>query len=234
MASLNLSSSTSYYYNFKKPSNKLPTCYLYIPVFKILKNTYSIQQIFHTFFQKFGDVKHIEIKPAFKFQCAYIVYENISDAILASQNVNDPLCALNSYFEEPLSCRFATIEVNKKIDFQIVCDISDRNISNKIPGLILIDDFISRDDEKELLNLFDNNIWRTDFSRRVQHYGYEFDYTTRNINLLENLGDLSYPLNKIANKISETCSTSQLNQVTVNEYEAGQGLAIITIIYFIF
>ncbi len=49
-----------------------------------------------------------------------------------------------------------------------------------VPGLELIPDFVSEEEEKALLALVDSRSWQTLAKRRVQHYGYEFQYEVGN------------------------------------------------------
>ncbi|KAI5633618.1 2OG-Fe(II) oxygenase superfamily domain-containing protein [Phthorimaea operculella] len=93
--------------------------------------------------------------------------------------------------------------------------------------LTILEDFITQDEEKQLIALFD---WVDDSSnlknRQVKHYGYEFRYGSNDV-------DLSTPL---AEKIPEQCDVlwrrlrekgfdlGVPDQLTVNKYEPGQGI----------
>jgi alkylated DNA repair dioxygenase AlkB len=57
-----------------------------------------------------------------------------------------------------------------------------------IDGLIYIPDFISVEKEKSLLSNIDKQPWLNDLKRRVQHYGYKYDYRARNIDKSLSLG----------------------------------------------
>jgi hypothetical protein len=46
-----------------------------------------------------------------------------------------------------------------------------------IPGLRLIHDFITEEEEQQMLRDIDQQPWNTLAKRRVQHYGYKFDYS---------------------------------------------------------
>ena len=46
-----------------------------------------------------------------------------------------------------------------------------------IPGLRLLHEFITEQEEQQLLAALDQQPWRSLAKRRVQHYGYEFAYT---------------------------------------------------------
>ena len=50
--------------------------------------------------------------------------------------------------------------------------------TSSIPGLQYIPDYISASQEKYLIDIIDSQDWLTDISRRVQHYGYKYDYVT--------------------------------------------------------
>jgi len=44
----------------------------------------------------------------------------------------------------------------------------------RIPDLVLIENFISEEEERQLVQYFDNKPWSTEISRRIQQYGYSF------------------------------------------------------------
>ncbi|XP_022631641.1 alkylated DNA repair protein alkB homolog 8 isoform X2 [Vigna radiata var. radiata] len=99
-----------------------------------------------------------------------------------------------------------------------------------IPGLYLIHDFISAKEEEELLQAVDCRPWNSLAKRRVQHYGYEFRYDTRNVNTRHCLGELPSFVSPILERISSCPSFKNiknivLDQLTVNEYPPGVGLS---------
>jgi hypothetical protein len=57
---------------------------------------------------------------------------------------------------------------------------TDTNV-DQISGLTYIPDFITPIQETKLLNIIDQQPWLTDLKRRVQHYGYKYDYKSRSI-----------------------------------------------------
>ncbi|WP_343558106.1 alpha-ketoglutarate-dependent dioxygenase AlkB [Sphingobacterium sp.] len=95
-----------------------------------------------------------------------------------------------------------------------------------ILGLLYIPNFITRIEEKNLLSAINGEEWLNDLKRRVQHYGYKYDYRARSLNYSMYLGDLpnwSIPLTKrILNK---HFSDENPDQLIVNEYLPGQGIA---------
>ncbi|KAK9120340.1 hypothetical protein Syun_017957 [Stephania yunnanensis] len=100
----------------------------------------------------------------------------------------------------------------------------------RIPGLHLIRDFVAEDEEKELLAAVDSRTWNGLSKRRVQHYGYEFLYQIRNVDTKHHLGELPSFVSPILERISSFSSDAEavngiVDQLTVNEYPSGVGLA---------
>ncbi|CAN1306329.1 Alkylated DNA repair protein ALKBH8 homolog [Linum perenne] len=83
---------------------------------------------------------------------------------------------------------------------------------------------------KELLAAVDGRPWNNLSKRRVQHYGYEFCYDTRNVNTKRFLGELPSFVSPVLQRISsfpdlDNTASSTLDQLTVNEYPRGVGLS---------
>lgn len=49
-------------------------------------------------------------------------------------------------------------------------------MSIQIPRLTIIEDFLSEEEEKELIEFISKQKWIYIGSHRVQHYGYEYNY----------------------------------------------------------
>lgn len=78
----------------------------------------------------------------------------------------------------------------------------------------------------------DERPWQILSKRRVQHYGYEFQYKIRNVDIMQRMGKLPVFTDFIVEKISalsqliDAKETSvPIDQLTVNEYPAGVGLS---------
>jgi alkylated DNA repair dioxygenase AlkB len=96
----------------------------------------------------------------------------------------------------------------------------------EIPGLKYIPDFITEDEHEELLEVIDKQIWMETLKRRVQHYGYRYDYKKRFLDSSMSLGNLPDWILSIASKLYESRLTEKLpDQVIINEYMPGQGIA---------
>ena len=94
-----------------------------------------------------------------------------------------------------------------------------------VPDLLYIPDFISADEETELLADIDREPWLNDLRRRVQHYGYRYDYRSRAIDDSMHLGPTPGWLRFIRVRLVEHRLFRALpDQVIVNEYEPGQGI----------
>jgi alkylated DNA repair dioxygenase AlkB len=94
-----------------------------------------------------------------------------------------------------------------------------------IAGLKYLTEFITDTEENTLLASIDREPWSTDLKRRVQHYGYRYDYKARKIDRSMYLGSLpewSQPL--VSRLVDEQHAIVRPNQLIVNEYEAGQGI----------
>ena len=95
-----------------------------------------------------------------------------------------------------------------------------------IQGLSYAPDYISKEEEALLLHEIDANTWSTELSRRVQHYGYKYDYKARNIDSSMHIGDLPNWLQKLADRMhTENIFERPPDQAIANEYLPGQGIA---------
>jgi alkylated DNA repair dioxygenase AlkB len=95
-----------------------------------------------------------------------------------------------------------------------------------VPGMSLLPEFITEDEERELLSVIDQQPWLTDLQRRVQHYGYRYDYTARQVTADLYLAALPDWLQPLATRLHcEGLFATPPDQVIVNEYQPGQGIA---------
>ncbi|MCD6035583.1 MAG: 2OG-Fe(II) oxygenase superfamily protein [Rickettsiales bacterium] len=96
----------------------------------------------------------------------------------------------------------------------------------RIPGLQYIPDYITSDQEAELLSCIDAQSWLRDLKRRVQHYGWKYDYKARSITGDLRLGPLPDWLERYCNKLQGDGVFEKVpDQVIINEYQPGQGIA---------
>lgn len=102
----------------------------------------------------------------------------------------------------------------------------DQSNAPTIAGLNYVPHFINAELEAELIQLIDQQSWITDLRRRVQHYGYRYDYKVRGLKSDLYLGPIPQWLRPYCQKLHSEGYFSQIpNQVIVNEYLPGQGIA---------
>lgn len=83
-----------------------------------------------------------------------------------------------------------------------------------IQGLTYTSNYITTEQEQFLISQIDKQPWLSDLKRRVQHYGYKYDYKARKITPDLKIGEVPNWLQILPN----------FDQVIVNEYCTGQGI----------
>lgn len=95
-----------------------------------------------------------------------------------------------------------------------------------IAGLTYADNIFSSISAQQFIQDLDTYPWRKDLKRRVQHYGYVYDYKRRTVDrdmYLGELPDWSKPLVDIL--LNHDDFGIHPDQMIINEYEPGQGIA---------
>ena len=101
-------------------------------------------------------------------------------------------------------------------------------------GLEYYPNFLVASEEDRLLAHIDDSEWLTDLSRRVLHFGYKYDYTSRSLDETARIGPLPQWLAQLSQSVREAASeeAKQLldprrpfEQAIINEYLPGQGIA---------
>ena len=80
--------------------------------------------------------------------------------------------------------------------------IRNRNAEFKIKGLTYIPDFVSQSEHDFLLSEIDKQPWLYELKRRVQHYGYKYDYKFHRINHSMRIAELPDWLQNFAERLS--------------------------------
>ncbi|KAI9312217.1 hypothetical protein BX666DRAFT_1989766 [Dichotomocladium elegans] len=102
--------------------------------------------------------------------------------------------------------------------------------NSKIPGLVLFEDFVSPEEESQLVKAVDNQKWcglgvgpNPELKRRTQQYGHLFSYRYRKV--LEKYGPFPDFVNSIVSRIMDNhLMRIRPDHLLVNEYNAGQGI----------
>lgn len=117
--------------------------------------------------------------------------------------------------------------------------------SCNIPGLYLLKDFITTDEEQAMLDCLDSHPWDALAKRRIQHYGKVFSYAYRTYDSTSPARDIPHEIQPILDRIHQfiglligatttTITTEevaepdihqQFDQLTVNEYTPGVGIS---------
>ncbi|PRP79913.1 prolyl endopeptidase-like [Planoprotostelium fungivorum] len=215
----------------------------------------SVQKVF----QPFGDIVGI-LRSEEQKGILIVAFSNVQSARTALESLRGK--SLDVVFEDT----GATIQRIMHTEFSILKEkLSQEEMKEKQhrekgmvhgwpKGLWLFRDFITREEESNLVQQLEASRWSNKIGRRVQHYGYEFNYSTKHVDTAETnptppipsflqpfvdrlsrLGD--DPSNEQENSTNNTVNFSesyrsegnhwmtQIDQITVNEYRQGQGIA---------
>lgn len=100
------------------------------------------------------------------------------------------------------------------------------NAVSQISGLRYYPEYIAQQEHDQFLAAIDQQPWLTDLKRRVQHYGYRYDYKSRAADASTFLGALPAWITPFTERLQREGLVAQtLNQLIVNEYEPGQGIS---------
>lgn len=95
-----------------------------------------------------------------------------------------------------------------------------------IAGLKYLPDFIDTDTQASLIAAIDAQPWITELKRRVQHYGWRYDYKARGISQDLRIGPIPDWLGGLCEHLSAEGIFPRIpDQVITNEYQPGQGIS---------
>jgi alkylated DNA repair dioxygenase AlkB len=98
--------------------------------------------------------------------------------------------------------------------------------ASDVKDLEIYFDFINPAEESRLIEEIDRYPWILDLSRRVQHYGYKYDYKARRLDNSYYLGALPSWQIDLAERMKDFGVIDFFpDQAIINEYEPGQGIA---------
>ncbi|WP_429539383.1 alpha-ketoglutarate-dependent dioxygenase AlkB [Pseudomonas fluorescens] len=93
-------------------------------------------------------------------------------------------------------------------------------------GLRVVRDFITKEEEIRLLDWVEQGNWLTDLKRRVQHYGWKYNYKLRKVDSASYLGPLPKWAQTLGQRLLDLGMVKELpDQVIVNEYIGNQGIS---------
>lgn len=107
----------------------------------------------------------------------------------------------------------------------MITEVEEVKEISEVNGLTYIRNFISQSEQDLLLPKIYQQPWLTDLKRRVQHYGYKYDYAKHVTNQSMYIGELPDWCLAIASRLHQSYSSTFPDQMIVSEYEPGQGVA---------
>lgn len=95
-----------------------------------------------------------------------------------------------------------------------------------VPGLAYLPGLLTLKEQATLVAEVDARPWLDDLQRRVQHYGYRYDYKARAVRPSMYVGPLPEFTVNVAKRLVEEGLLDELpDQLIVNEYQPGQGIS---------
>jgi alkylated DNA repair dioxygenase AlkB len=95
-----------------------------------------------------------------------------------------------------------------------------------IRGLLLVKGFLSAREQDALIDCIEAGPWSNELKRRVQHFGYRYDYAARHV--MPSVQTPPVPewgARLVRRMLAEGIATQEFDQLIVNEYLPGQGIA---------
>lgn len=123
---------------------------------------------------------------------------------------------------------FSSLAIKPKPPKTMPPNPDNKDVEALINGLTYVRDYISEEQHGWLLERIDEDDqrWMTDLKRRVQHYGYRYDYKARRVDRSDRLDELPEWLQRLCQKLEADEHLPYLpDQVIVNEYKPSQGIA---------
>ena len=101
----------------------------------------------------------------------------------------------------------------------------ERMEDEEVPGLSHVPGFLDEAEEMSIISQIDRGEWIEDLRRRVQHYGWRYDYKARRVDPAMHIGALPAWADALARRLFNAKLVPNLpDQVIVNEYRKDQGI----------
>lgn len=113
----------------------------------------------------------------------FVSYRSAEAARAAMQRLKGTMSTdEQSVRKGPIDAFFCSSSLDKDEGNNDMESVSLETLVDAPPGLTLERNFISADEEQALIAFFDAQKWNDEIKRRVQHYGFSFDYASRSVN----------------------------------------------------
>ncbi|KAK9805819.1 hypothetical protein WJX73_003535 [Symbiochloris irregularis] len=205
---------------FTKPKDSCPTSHLFLgncgPAVGISIQT--IAEVLHQF-------ENVTVTvPDALLARVYVSFQNSQSAEQAAELLRRPVPAFD---DRPLAVKYAALKRTEAEEDQ---EQQDGKVSTDprkfcIPGLRLLQGFITQEEEQALVNELAHGEWEELARRRVQHFGYKFHYETRNVDPASPAEPMPARLGPILQRMQQALDGWVPDQLTVNDYAPGVGLS---------
>jgi len=153
----------------------------------------------------------------------------VRDNELAIHGEIDVQLPSNTYIHTELDVEsfrhLVTVAAGRLPDPPKVITYGSQSTDHAIPGLNYVPNFLSETEEAELVKKIDQSNWIYDIKRRVQHYGWRYDYINRQIDPGMRIDKLPDWALEVAQRLVEQELVPQMpDQLIVNEYIRDQGI----------
>ena len=127
---------------------------------------------------------------------------------------------------EQLQLNLELPEPNKQSPQPLLSEEKQEGPIKEVPGLLYVKNYITANEHDALLTHVDNGPWLDDLKRRVQHYGFKYNYRARKVDMSMHVGELPAWLKSLSKKLHQDGYMPEVaDQVIVNEYLPGQGIS---------
>ncbi|KAI8609263.1 hypothetical protein BC830DRAFT_1071128, partial [Chytriomyces sp. MP71] len=93
------------------------------------------------------------------------------------------------------------------------------------PGLHIINNFVSKEEERFLIEGMNRHPWVPLSERQVQHHGFVFDYDSNHIDFVKEPGPLPVWCQELTLQYPNDFDYRGFNQLTLNRYPPGSGIS---------
>ncbi|BDA48090.1 probable alkylated DNA repair protein alkB homolog 8 [Coccomyxa sp. Obi] len=202
---------------FIKPKHTQPTQYLFVGNCGTAVGLN--EETVKTFFDHLGAEDVIFPTEGKPYSHIFVVFNDKEDAEVALTRLNGQPC--QELGNRILAAKYADVKEEKEVE-ELPVYLSAQECA--IPGLELHHDFVSEEEEQELLAEVEDGCWETLARRRVQHFGYRFEYWARNVDINKPIRPLPPTAQRLLQRLEQLLGV-HFDQLTVNEYNPGVGLS---------
>ena len=179
----------------KEPTNKLF-------VFHFGNGDEEDQRVLMEYAKKFGPIDAIPLFPGLNY--GFIEYPEVQQAIDLVDSLEDKKFIDLEFYEKKRTCcfQYSKVEYDQLDKFKTM-EFPDSSYDVDIPGLYVVEDFLSDKESVDAKTWLDSQEWTKLMNRRVQHFGYEFVYGANNVNKTDKIREMPDQENDIFRDIND-------------------------------